>query len=255
MILGINNLIIQDVGILRSMQSNFAKMHVKMGAKGNLILIADDEPDILEILTYNLQLHGYETIIAKDGDQAIQKAKQFNPSLIILDIMMPKKNGIEVCKILRTQPEFKDTLIIFLTALNDELSHVKGLEDGADDFISKPISPKVLVTKVNALFRRINKTEKSKSIEIGDLRIEPEEYMVYYKGNPINLAKKEFELLHYLATKPGRVFLRNEILSRIWGSEVIVGDRTIDVHIRKIRQKLDLDCITTVKGVGYKFEA
>lgn len=225
-----------------------------MGHKGNLILIADDEPDILEILTYNLQLHGFETITAKDGDQAIQKAKQFNPSLIILDIMMPKKNGIEVCKILRTQPEFKETLIVFLTALNDELSHVKGLEDGADDFISKPISPKVMVSKVNALFRRINKVDKSKSIEIGDLRIEPEEYMVYYKGEPINLAKKEFELLQYLASKPGRVFLRNEILNKIWGSEVIVGDRTIDVHIRKIRQKLDLDCITTVKGVGYKFE-
>lgn len=225
-----------------------------MGLKGNLILIADDEPDILEILTYNLQLHGFETITAKDGDQAIEKAKQYNPSLIILDIMMPKKNGIEVCKILRAQPEFKETLIVFLTALNDELSHVKGLEDGADDFISKPISPKVMVSKVNALFRRINKTDKSKSIEIGDLRIEPEEYMVYYKGEPINLAKKEFELLNYLASKPGRVFLRNEILNKIWGSEVIVGDRTIDVHIRKIRQKLDLDCITTVKGVGYKFE-
>lgn len=225
-----------------------------MGLKGNLILIADDEPDILEILTYNLQLHGFETITAKDGDQAIEKAKQYNPSLIILDIMMPKKNGIEVCKILRAQPEFKETLIVFLTALNDELSHVKGLEDGADDFISKPISPKVMVSKVNALFRRINKTDKSKSIEIGDLRIEPEEYMVYYKKEPINLAKKEFELLHYLASKPGRVFLRNEILNKIWGSEVIVGDRTIDVHIRKIRQKLDLDCITTVKGVGYKFE-
>lgn len=225
-----------------------------MGQKANLILIADDEPDILEILTYNLQLHGFETITAKDGDQAIQKAKQYNPSLIILDIMMPKKNGIEVCKILRAQPEFKETLIVFLTALNDELSHVKGLEDGADDFISKPISPKVMVSKVNALFRRINKVDKSKGIEIGDLRIEPEEYMVYYKGEPINLAKKEFELLHYLASKPGRVFLRNEILNKIWGSEVIVGDRTIDVHIRKIRQKLDLDCITTVKGVGYKFE-
>ena len=225
-----------------------------MGHKGNLILIADDEPDILEILTYNLQLHGYETITAKDGDQAIQKAKQFNPSLVILDIMMPKKNGIEVCKILRSQPEFKHTLIVFLTALNDELSHVKGLEDGADDFISKPISPKVMVSKVNALFRRLDKPAKSTSIEIGDLRIEPEEYMVYFKGEPIILAKKEFELLNYLASKPGRVFLRNEILNKIWGSEVIVGDRTIDVHIRKIRQKLNLDCITTVKGVGYKFE-
>jgi two-component system alkaline phosphatase synthesis response regulator PhoP len=168
--------------------------------------------------------------------------------------MMPKKNGIEVCKILRSMPEFQQTLIVFLTALNDELSHVKGLEYGADDFISKPISPKIMVSKVNAFFRRLSKPEEVKSMEIGDLRIEPEEYMVYLKNEPISLAKKEFELLQYLASRPGRVFLRGEILNQIWGSDVIVGDRTIDVHIRKIRQKLGLDCITTVKGVGYKFE-
>ena len=222
---------------------------------GKKILIADDEPDILEIISYNLQLHGYEVITAKDGDQAIQKAKQSLPDLIILDIMMPKKNGIEVCKILRSQPEFKDTIIVFLTALNDELSHVKGLEFGADDFISKPISPKVMVSKVNSFFRRISKPESNQTIDLGDIRIVPEEYMVYFKGEQVSLAKKEFELLSYLASKPGRVFLRNEILNRIWGSEVIVGDRTIDVHIRKIRQKLGIDCITTVKGVGYKFEA
>jgi two-component system alkaline phosphatase synthesis response regulator PhoP len=222
---------------------------------GKKILIADDEPDILEIISYNLQLHGYDVITAKDGDQAIQKAKQSLPDLIILDIMMPKKNGIEVCKILRSQPEFADTIIVFLTALNDELSHVKGLEFGADDFISKPISPKVMVSKVNSFFRRISKPESNQAIDLGDIRIVPEEYMVYFKGEPVSLAKKEFELLSYLASKPGRVFLRNEILNRIWGSEVIVGDRTIDVHIRKIRQKLGIDCITTVKGVGYKFEA
>jgi len=225
-----------------------------MVSAGKKILIADDEPDILEIISYNLQLHGYEVITAKDGDQAILKAKQNQPDLIILDIMMPKKNGIEVCKILRAQPEFNDTIIVFLTALNDELSHVKGLEFGADDFISKPISPKIMVSKVNSFFRRISKPETSNTIELGDIRIVPDEYMVYYKDQPINLAKKEFELLNYLASKPGRVFLRNEILNRIWGSEVIVGDRTIDVHIRKIRQKLGIDCITTVKGVGYKFE-
>lgn len=218
------------------------------------ILIADDEPDILEIISYNLVMNGYEVETAKDGDQAIIKAKQFNPDLIILDIMMPKKNGIEVCKILRSQPEFEQTLIVFLTALNDELSHVKGLEFGADDFISKPISPKIMVSKVNAFFRRLHKADESSGISIGDLRIEPEEYMVYLKNEPISLAKKEFELLQYLASKPGRVFLRTEILNQIWGSDVIVGDRTIDVHIRKIRQKLGLDCITTVKGVGYKFE-
>ncbi len=218
------------------------------------ILIADDEPDILEIISYNLVMNGYDVETAKDGDLAIQKAKQFNPDLIILDIMMPKKNGIEVCKILRSQPAFDQTLIVFLTALNDELSHVKGLELGADDFITKPISPKIMISKVNAFFRRLNKPEDSSGISIGDLRIEPEEYMVYLKNEPISLAKKEFELLQYLASKPGRVFLRTEILNQIWGSDVIVGDRTIDVHIRKIRQKLGLDCITTVKGVGYKFE-
>jgi len=225
-----------------------------MSIPAKKILIADDEPDILEIVSYNLMMHGYEVETAKDGDQAVQKARQFNPDLIILDIMMPKKNGIEVCKILRSMPEFQQTLIVFLTALNDELSHVKGLEYGADDFISKPISPKIMVSKVNAFFRRLSKPEEVKSMEIGDLRIEPEEYMVYLKNEPISLAKKEFELLQYLASRPGRVFLRGEILNQIWGSDVIVGDRTIDVHIRKIRQKLGLDCITTVKGVGYKFE-
>ena len=218
------------------------------------ILIVDDEPDILEIINYNLQINGYEVETAKDGDQAIQKAKQFKPDLIILDIMMPKKNGIEVCKILRSHPEFKDTIIIFLTALNDELSHVKGLEFGADDFISKPVSPNIIISKVNAFFRRLNKPVDSKLIEHGDIKIDPEQFLVYYKNSPINLAKKEFELLYFLATKPGRVFLRNEILSQIWGSEVIVGDRTIDVHVRKIRQKIGIDCIKTVKGVGYKFE-
>jgi two-component system alkaline phosphatase synthesis response regulator PhoP len=225
-----------------------------MAAAGKKILIADDEADILEIISYNLELHGYQVFTAKDGDQAIRLAKEERPDLIILDIMMPKKSGIEVCRILRSQPEFKDTLIVFLTALNDELSHVKGLEYGADDFISKPISPKIMVSKVNAFFRRLQKTSEQVAMELGELRIVPDEYMVYYQGNPISLAKKEFELLSYLASKPGRVFLRNEILNQIWGSEVIVGDRTIDVHIRKIRQKLGIDCIATVKGVGYKFE-
>jgi len=169
--------------------------------------------------------------------------------------MMPNKNGMEVCKSLRTQPNFQDTLIVFLTALNDELSHVKGLEYGADDYISKPVSPKVLVTKVNSLFRRIHKEdEESKILRIGELTIDPVKFVVHYKDEEITLAKKEFELLYLLASKPGRVFLRNEILSQIWGTDVIVGDRTIDVHIRKIRQKLGVDCITTVKGVGYKFE-
>ena len=218
------------------------------------ILIADDEPDILEILGYNLTKEGYQVTTAKDGDDALTKAKLTKPELIILDIMMPKKNGVEVCEILRTQKDFKDTLIIFLTALSDENSHVKGLEIGADDYISKPISPKVLLSKVNALFRRIKTEPGTTVIKIANLEIDPVKFEVIIDGNIVILAKKEFELLYMLASKPGRVFLRNEILNQVWGNEVIVGDRTIDVHIRKIRQKLDLDCITTVKGVGYKFD-
>lgn len=217
------------------------------------ILIADDEPDILEIIQYNLQNEGYEVATAKNGNQAIEQARRFNPDLIILDIMMPGKNGIEVCNILRMQPAFNDTLIIFLTALSDEGTEVKGLETGADDFVTKPVSPKVLVSKVNALFRRVNK-EETGNLQIGDLKIDREKYLVNYQGLDIILARKEFELLALLAGKPGKVFLRNEILNQVWGTEVIVGDRTIDVHIRKIRQKLNLDCITTVKGVGYKFD-
>lgn len=225
-----------------------------MESKGKKILIVDDEPDILEILEYNLKNEGYDTILAKDGEEGLQKAKQYKPDLIILDVMMPIKNGMEVCKILRSLPEFNQTIIIFLTAVNDEFSHVKGLESGGDDFISKPVTPKILVTKVNALFRRVSQKETSNIIVINGLTIDPVQFVVEHKGQQILLAKKEFELLYLLASKPGRVFLRNEILSQIWGNEVIVGDRTIDVHIRKIRQKLDMDCITTVKGVGYKFE-
>ena len=217
------------------------------------ILIADDEPDILEIIQFNLQVEGYEVITAKNGDEAIDQAKKHHPDLIILDIMMPGKNGIDVCNILRMQPAFKETLIVFLSALSDEGTEIRGLEMGADDYLTKPIRPKILVSKVHALFRRLNK-ETSEIVHIGDLIIDREKYIVNYKGSDIILARKEFELLALLASKPGRVFLRNEILNQVWGTEVIVGDRTIDVHIRKIRQKLDLDCITTVKGVGYKFE-
>jgi two-component system alkaline phosphatase synthesis response regulator PhoP len=217
------------------------------------ILIADDEPDILEIIQFNLQAEGYEVITAKNGDEAIEQAKKHQPDLIILDIMMPGKNGIDVCNILRMQPAFKETLIVFLSALSDEGTEIRGLETGADDYLTKPISPKILVSKVNALFRRLNK-EGSDLLQLGDLKIDREKYIVNYKGNDIILARKEFELLALLASKPGKVFLRNEILNQVWGTEVIVGDRTIDVHIRKIRQKLHLDCITTVKGVGYKFE-
>jgi two-component system, OmpR family, alkaline phosphatase synthesis response regulator PhoP len=227
-----------------------------MDNKGKRILIADDEPDILEIVEYNLQQEGYEVYTAKDGDEALNKAKHIKPDLIILDIMMPKRNGVEVCEMLRSQPAFKETLIIFLTALNDETSHLKGLDMGADDYVTKPISPKLLLSRVNALFRRINKPAENNngSIRIDNLVIDPVQFLVRVDDKDVMLAKKEFELLYLLASRPGRVFLRNEILNQVWGNDVIVGDRTIDVHIRKIRQKLGLDCITTVKGVGYKFD-
>jgi len=221
--------------------------------RGNKILIADDEPDILEIIEFNLQANGYEVTTAKNGDEAFEKAKKILPDLVILDIMMPGKNGIEVCNLLRSLPAFKETLIVFLTALSDESTEIKGLETGADDYLTKPISPKVLISKIHALFRRLNKDETG-IIKLGDLQINREKYSVKFKDDDIILARKEFELLSLLASKPGKVFLRNEILNQIWGTEVIVGDRTIDVHIRKIRQKLGIDCITTVKGVGYKFE-
>ncbi|MBL0882023.1 MAG: response regulator [Chitinophagaceae bacterium] len=225
-----------------------------MEGKPKQILIADDEQDILEIISYNLTKEGYEVYTAKDGNEAIEKAKQIHPDLIILDIMMPKKTGVEVCQILRSQPLFQDTLIIFLTALSDEASQIKGLETGADDYVSKPISPKVLVSRVNALFRRVNSKDTDKTIKIANIQIDPVKFNVIIDNQEVVLAKKEFELLYLLASRPGRVFLRNEILSQIWGNDVIVGDRTIDVHIRKVRQKLGVDCITTVKGVGYKFE-
>jgi two-component system alkaline phosphatase synthesis response regulator PhoP len=226
-----------------------------MEGKAKRILIADDEPDILEIISYNLLKEGYEIYTAKDGNEAIDRAKQLNPDLIILDIMMPKKTGIEVCNILRAQTMFQQTLIIFLTALSDEASQIKGLESGADDYVNKPISPKVLVSRVNALFRRMHaQPTESKTLSVGNINIDPVKFMVTVDGNDVVLAKKEFELIYLLASRPGRVFLRNEILSQVWGNDVIVGDRTIDVHIRKIRQKMGIDCITTVKGVGYKFD-
>lgn len=224
----------------------------RMENKARKVLIADDEPDIRELLHYNLAADGYEVVLAKDGDDALEKAKKNKPDLILLDVMMPKKSGVEVCQLLRSQKQFSDTLIVMLTALSDDGSVIKGLETGADDYIGKPISPKVLLSRLQALFRRQNKASDS-PLEIGTIRIDPEKYLVTVDNKTITLAKKEFELLLLLAQKPERVFLRNEILTQIWGNEVIVGDRTIDVHIRKIRQKLGIDCIKTIKGVGYKF--
>lgn len=224
-----------------------------MELKAKTILIADDENDILEIVSYNLLKEGYNVYTARDGNEALEKAKVILPDMLILDVLMPYKSGIEVCRIVRSQPKLKHTLVIILTALSDEGSHIKGLDSGADDYIAKPISPKVLMSRVNALFRRIQK-EESHVLALGDVIIDASKYTVSVNGQQVLLAKKEFELLHLLASKPGRVFLRNDILEQVWGNEVIVGDRTIDVHIRKIRQKLDVNCITTVKGVGYKFD-
>ncbi|HVZ97299.1 MAG TPA: response regulator [Chitinophagaceae bacterium] len=221
--------------------------------RSRTILVADDEPDILEIIAFNLRAEKYEVITAKNGNEAVVMAKTHNPDLIILDVMMPGKTGIEVCKLLRSQPQFENTIIVLLTALNDDATEIKGLETGADDYITKPISPKVLISRVNALFRRIIK-ETGSVLQIGDIKIDREKYIVTSHDNEIILARKEFELLALLASKPSKVFLRNEILNKVWGTDVIVGDRTIDVHIRKIRQKLGGDYITTVKGVGYKFQ-
>ena len=227
-----------------------------MESNGKKILIADDEPDIVEIIQFNLRNEGYDVFSAADGNEALEKAGQLLPDLIILDIMMPFKTGIEVCRKLRENEKFDDTLIVFLTAINDDISQIKGLDIGADDYINKPISTKVLVSRINALFRRTVKTAivDNKILHVTGITIDPQRYIVFVKDKEITLAKKEFELLYLLASKPGKVFLRNEILSSVWGTDVIVGDRTIDVHIRKIRQKLGIDCVTTVKGVGYKFE-
>jgi two-component system alkaline phosphatase synthesis response regulator PhoP len=224
-----------------------------MDTKATKVLIADDEPDIVEILKYNLIREGYAVSTASNGDEAIERAREVQPDLVVLDIMMPRKTGVEVCQILRAQPQFKETLIMFLTALNDDATQIKGLATGADDYISKPISTNVFLSKVQSLLRRVKKPESGR-VDVNGMVIDPERFVVDFEGKEFILAKKEFELLHLLATKPGRVFLRNEILNQVWGSEVIVGDRTIDVHIRKIRQKLGIDCITTVKGVGYKFD-
>ena len=219
------------------------------------ILIVDDEPDIVEFISYNLKSKGYMIASAKDGIEAIRKAKDFRPNLILLDIMMPNKNGIETLRELRKMHEFDDTAIIFLTALSDEKYEIEGLKVGADDYISKPIKPELLATRISTALRRFRKDEDLEQKQtFGDLEINKSKFTVTYKGTEILLAKKEFELLSLLASKPGRVFLRNEILQRVWGTDVIVGDRTIDVHIRKIRQKVGVDLITTVKGVGYKFE-
>jgi two-component system, OmpR family, alkaline phosphatase synthesis response regulator PhoP len=225
-----------------------------MADKKYKILVVDDEPDILEFIGYNLSKENYEVISAHDGISAIKAAKEHKPDLILLDIMMPKLDGIETCKHLRNIPEFKDTLIVFLTALGDEQSEIKGLNIGADDYIVKPIKPKLLVSRVNALIRRLGQGKSTGVVTVGDIVIDRESYLVKQNGKEISLPRKEFELMNLLASKPGKVFHREEILSKVWGQDIIVGDRTIDVHIRKLRQKFGDNHIGTVKGVGYKFE-
>ncbi len=218
------------------------------------ILLVDDEPDILEIVGYNLSNEGYQIITAENGVEAVKKAKKEIPHLIILDVMMPEMDGIEACEQIRVIPELKDVTITFLTARGEDYSQLAGFEAGADDYITKPIKPKVLVSKVKALLRRYKEVEKKENVvKIGDLVIDRDEYKIILKGNEILLPRKEFELLSLLTSKPGKVFKRDEILDKVWGNEVVVGGRTIDVHIRKLREKIGNDSFKTVKGVGYKF--
>lgn len=225
-----------------------------MKKKDTRILLVDDEPDILEIIGYNLSAEGYQIFSAENGIKAISKAKKHLPHLIILDVMMPEMDGIEACEKLRTIPELSETLITFLTARGEDYSQVAGFEAGADDYITKPIKPKVLVSKVKALLRRFKDEETTDSnINAGDLIINREEYKIVRGKEELILPRKEFELLALLASKPGKVFKRDEILDRVWGNEVVVGGRTIDVHIRKLREKIGDEKFKTVKGVGYKF--
>lgn len=228
-----------------------------MKKKDIKILLVDDEPDILEIVGYNLSQAGYQIAIATNGKEAIKQAKKIIPHLIIMDVMMPEMDGMEACEHIREIPELKDVIITFLTARSEDYSQVAGFEVGADDYIAKPIKPKLLISKVKGLLRRLKEDEpleSSSSINIGDLIINREEYKIVYSGKTIILPRKEFELLYLLASKPGKVFTRTEILDKVWGNEVIVGGRTIDVHIRKLREKIDDDLFKTIKGVGYKME-
>lgn len=213
----------------------------------------DDEPDIIEIVRYNLSLQGYRILTAKNGQEAVEKAKEFRPHLILLDVMMPKVNGIEACRKIRSIPELEETVIAFLTARGEDFSQIEGFAAGADDYITKPIKPKVLVERVKALLRRFRVPEQEQKMIFGDLKIVPDEYKIIRNEEEMDLPRKEFELLLLLASQPGKIFRRDLILDQIWGAEVVVGDRTIDVHIRKLREKIGEEKIRTVKGVGYQF--
>ena len=225
--------------------------------KKETILLVDDEEDILEFLSYNLRKEGYKVYVADNGEDAIDIAPRIHPDLIILDIMMPKMDGLKVCRELRKNKALDDVYIAFLTARSEDYTQITGLEVGGDDYITKPVKPGVFNSRVRALLRRKNKSheeELGKILTLGDLTIDKEKFIIEVKGKRVNLVKKEFELLYLLATKPGKVFNRAEILNNVWGAEVIVGDRTIDVHIRKLREKIGAQFIKTVKGIGYKLE-
>jgi two-component system alkaline phosphatase synthesis response regulator PhoP len=219
------------------------------------ILLVDDEPDILEILSYNLSSEGYQVYTAKNGLEGVEKAKKKKPHLIILDVMMPEMDGIEACEIIRATSGLESAIITFLTARGEDYSQMAGFDAGADDYITKPIKPKVLVSKVKALLRRLKEEAHGSDdiLTVGNIEINREEYKVVNKGKEIILPRKEFELLALLASKPDKVFKREVILDKVWGQEVVVGGRTIDVHIRKLREKIGDDHFKTVKGVGYKF--
>ncbi|MGB5821036.1 MAG: response regulator transcription factor [Saonia sp.] len=226
-----------------------------MKKKDIKILLVDDEPDILEIVNYNLSSEGYQIFTAKNGVEGVSKAKKKQPHLIILDVMMPEMDGIEACEIMRGTPGLENTIITFLTARGEDYSQVAGFDAGADDYITKPIKPKVLVSKVKALLRRLKEdaAEAEDIVKVGNIVINREEYKIINNGNEIILPRKEFELLSLLTSKPSKVFKREVILDKVWGNEVVVGGRTIDVHIRKLREKIGDHHFKTVKGVGYKF--
>ena len=226
-----------------------------MKTKDIRILLVDDEPDILEIVSYNLSSEGYDVFTAKNGVEGVAKAKKKLPHLVILDVMMPEMDGIEACEVMRSTPGLENTIITFLTARGEDYSQVAGFDAGADDYITKPIKPKVLVSKVKALLRRLkeDKTEVEDIVKVGNIVINREEYKIVNNGKEIVLPRKEFELLALLTSKPSKVFKREVILDKVWGNEVVVGGRTIDVHIRKLREKIGDHHFKTVKGVGYKF--
>ena len=218
------------------------------------ILLVDDEPDILEIISFNLEKVGYQVTTASNGLEALKQAKKTLPHLIILDVMMPELDGIETCERLRQEEQFQDTIIMFLTARGEDYSYVAAFDAGADDYVTKPIKPKVLLSKVKGLLRRLKKKETVKELlEFDNLLIDQEEYKVTLNESELSMPRKEFEMLYLLASKPGKVFKREKIMEKIWGSDVVVGDRTIDVHIRKLREKIGDRYFKTVKGVGYKF--